>query len=83
MCASNYFPDLRWSWDQSKGHVHVYCKILWEHKYKPKYTQICNYFISKLYSLLFEDQAPCITEQAQALIGSLGNWYFTHGSSET
>jgi hypothetical protein len=46
MCANLEFPSLEWKWEPSLPSVHVYCKMLWENKYKEYYDQICNKFIS-------------------------------------
>ena len=42
MCANIKYPSLGWKWDPSLPLVHVYCKMLWDNKYKEDYELICN-----------------------------------------
>ena len=42
MCASLDFPSLGWNWESNLPSIYVYCKMLWENKYKEDYDLICN-----------------------------------------
>ena len=77
MCASLEFPSLRWKWEPSLPSVHVYCKMLWENKYKEDYDQICNKFFPTLYETLFGEETPCLSPTGQAMVKEIGVWYMT------
>ena len=77
MCASLEFPSLEWKWESSLPSVHVYCKMLWENKYKEDYEQICNKFFPTLYETRFGEEIPCLSLAGQALVKELGDWYMT------
>ena len=59
--ANLEFPSLEWKWESSLPSVHVYCKMLWENKYKEDYDQICNKFFPNLYETLFGEETPCLS----------------------
>jgi hypothetical protein len=61
MCANIEFPSLVWKWEPSFPSVHVYCKMLWENKYKEDYDQICNKFFPTLYQTLFGEETSCLS----------------------
>ena len=42
MCASIKFPSLGRKWEPNLPSVYVYCKMLWQRKYKEDYELICN-----------------------------------------
>ena len=77
MCANLEFPSLKWKWELTLPLVHVYCKMLWENKYKEDYDQICNKFFPTLYQTLFEEETPCLSPEVQAIVKELGDWYMT------
>lgn len=77
MCASLEFPSLKWKWEPSLPLVHVYCKMLWENKYKEDYDQVCNKFFPTLYETLFGEETPCLSPAGQAMVKELGDWYMT------
>ena len=77
MCASLEFSSLEWKWEPSLPSVHVYCKMLWENKYKEDYDQICNKFFPSLYETLFREEIPCLSLARQASVKELGDWYMT------
>ena len=77
MCASIEFPSLRWKWEPSLSSVHVYCKMLWENKYKDDYEWICNGLFSKQYQVLFDEEAPCMSPKGQKIVKEYSDWYMT------
>jgi hypothetical protein len=58
ICASLEFPSLGSKWESSMPSIHVYCKMLWETKYKEDYEMICNKLFATLYQVLFGEEAP-------------------------
>jgi hypothetical protein len=58
--------------------IHVYYHILWEHKFKIHYTNICEKFIAPMYKIIFCKLARCMTEKAMQAIGEVGDWYVTN-----
>ena len=77
MCASLEFPLLERKWEPSFPSVHVYCRMLWENKYKEDYDQICNKFFPTLYETLFGEEIPCLSSAGQAMVKELRDWYMT------
>ena len=71
MCANIEFPSLEWKWEPSLPSVHVYCKMLWENKYKEDYDQICNKFFPTLSQTLFEEETPCLSPKGQTIVKEL------------
>ena len=71
MCASLEFPSLEWKWEPSLPSVHVYCKMLWENKYKEDYDQIYNTLFPTLYETLFGEETPCLSLVGQAMVKEL------------
>jgi hypothetical protein len=33
MCIAHKYPNMGWSWLLVDATIHIYCKVLWEHKY--------------------------------------------------
>jgi hypothetical protein len=64
-----------WSWQPSDLTIHVYCKVLWEHKYLIGYQKICEHFLASLYEFIFLTTPPCMTDKAIAVIRRIGDWY--------
>lgn len=77
MCANMEFPSLWWKWEPSLLSVHVYCKMLWEEKYKQHCELICNGLFSTLYQVLFGEEAPCLSLEGQKIVKKYGDWYMT------
>ena len=77
MCASLEFPCLGWKWEPNLLSVHVYCKMLWENKYKEDYELICNELFSTLYQVLFSEEAPCLSPEGKKIVKENGDWYMT------
>ena len=68
MRASLEFPSLKWKWEPILPSVHVYCRMLWENKYKEDYDKICNKFFPTLYETLFGEETPCLSLVGKALV---------------
>ena len=79
MCASRENPSLGWRWEPNLPSIHVYCKMLWENKYKEDYKWICNGFFSTLYQVLFGEEAPCLSLEGKKLVKEYRDWYITPG----
>ena len=77
MCANIEFPSLEWKWESSLPSIHVYCKMLWENKYKVDYDQIYNKVFPTMYQILFGEEAPCLSPKGQAIVKEYGDWYMT------
>ena len=77
MCANLEFPSLEWKWEPSLPSIHVYCKMLWENKYKEDYDQVCNKVFPTLYQVLFGEETPCLSTKGQAIVKEFGDWYMT------
>jgi hypothetical protein len=63
-------------WKPLDPTIHIYCKILWEHKYRTKYQKICEQFLSLLYKFIFYAMTPCMTDKEIVVIRRIENWYF-------
>ena len=77
MCASLEFPSLGRKWESNFPSIHVYCKMLWEIKYKEDYKVICNKLFPTLYQVLFSQEAPCLSPEGHKLVKEYGDWYMT------
>jgi len=77
MCASIEYPTLGWIWEANLPSIHVYCKMLWENKYKEDYEWICNELFSRLYQVLFGEVAPCLSPEGHKLFKEYGDCYMT------
>jgi hypothetical protein len=44
MCICHQYPNMAWDWQSTDPLVHIYCKVLWEHKYRTNYHRIYDYF---------------------------------------
>ena len=53
ICASIEYPSLGWKWNPNLLLIHVYCKMLWEDKYKENYERICNGLFAPIHYILF------------------------------
>ena len=54
MCASREYISLGWRWNPDLLSIHVYCKMLWENKYKEDYELICNELFTTIYRIVFD-----------------------------
>ena len=77
MCANIEYPYLGWRWEPNLLSVHVFCKMLWENKYKDDYEWICNVLFSTLYQVLFGEEAPCLSPKGKKIFKEYGDWYMT------
>ena len=77
LCASLEFPSLGWKWESNLSSIHVYCKMLWETKYKEDYELICNILFPTLYQVLFSEEEPCLSPEGQKIMKEYEDWYMT------
>ena len=77
MCASRDYPSLGWKWKSHLLSIHVYCKMLWENKYKEDYEFICNELFCTIYQVFFGEEAPCVSPKGQNIVKEYGDWYMT------
>ena len=77
MCANIEFPSIGWKWEPNLLLVHVYCKMLWENKYKEDYELICNGLFSTLYQVVFGEEASYLSPEGQKIVKEYGAWYMT------
>ena len=77
MCDSREYPSLGWKWKSDLPSIHVYCKMLWENKYKEDYELICNGLSVTIYQILFGEEAPCLSPKGQRIVKEYGDWYMT------
>ena len=77
MCASKEYPTLGWRWEPNLPSIHVYCKMLWETKYKEDYEWICNELFSTLFRVIFGEEAPCPSPEGNKLVKEYIDWYMT------
>jgi hypothetical protein len=75
LCNTNIFACINFSWHYLEAHVHLYCHILWDNKYKRSYTNICDFFLVQLYYLIFYRECPRLPDDSKKLISHIGNWY--------
>ena len=75
ICASREYPSLGWKRDPCLPSIHVYCKMIWENKYKEDYERIFNGLFAPIYHILFREEAPCISLEGHVVTQKYGNWY--------
>ena len=68
MCANREYPSLGWKWNRSLSSIHVYCKMLWENKYKEDYERICNELFAPIYHILFGKESPCLSLEGHEIV---------------
>jgi hypothetical protein len=56
MCVAHQYLKMGWAWQLTDPSIHIYCKVLWEHKYRTKYHKICEHFFAPLYEFIFVHQ---------------------------
>lgn len=81
VCASNSFVGMGCTRSPNQPLVHVYCKVLWEHKYMHNYPDICDQFHSLVYELIFCKQHPRLTNEAIEVLKIIGDWYMYERST--
>jgi hypothetical protein len=75
ICSSVQFIDLRWNWDQDQPPMHVYCSELWNINYKRYFYDICNYFLTPLYTIIYEFPRHIISIEARTGMKGVADWY--------
>ena len=76
-CSSREYPSLGWKWESNRLSIHVYCKMLWENKYKEDYEFICNGLFSTIYQVLFGEEALCLSLEGQKIVKEYEDVYMT------
>lgn len=64
-----------WAWSISNIPVQVYCKDLWEKKYKRQYANICYHFFAQAFELILGKPAPRLSDEAMQVLSNIGDWY--------
>ena len=77
MCASQEYDSLGWRWNADLSSIHVYCKMLWENKFKEDYELMCNGLFATIYQILFGEEASCLSPEGQRIVKEYGNGYMT------
>ena len=77
MCAIQEYPYLGWKWKPDLPSIHVYCKMLWENKYKEYYELIYNGLFVTIYQILFGEESPCLSSERKNIVKEYGDWYMT------
>jgi hypothetical protein len=81
MCIAHQYPKMGWAWKPTDPTIHIYCKVLWEHKYRQEYHKICEHFLAPLYEFIFCMPTPCMIDKALVVIRRIGDWYLMdHGT---
>jgi hypothetical protein len=75
ICSSTPFPNLGWNWDMDHPHVHVYCSELWDIKYKRYFYDICDHFLSPLYTISFWFLRYRISNESRYGMKGIVDWY--------
>ena len=55
--------------------VHVYCSELWDSNFKKQLNAIHDDFMGPLYSIIFNQIAPRLSNEARETINIIGDWY--------
>jgi len=49
VCVYHEYPKIGWEWQPIDLPIHIYCKVIWEHKYKKKYHNFFYHFLVPLF----------------------------------
>ena len=77
MCANIEYPSLQWKWEAILLSIHVYCKMIWENKYKEDYELIYNGLFYIHYQPLFGEESPFMSAKGKNIVKEYGDWYMT------
>jgi hypothetical protein len=75
VCSSIPFPNLGWNWDLDHPPVHVYCSEIWDINYKSHFYDICDNFLSPLYTIIFGFPRYKISSEAREGMKGIVDWY--------
>ena len=75
ICSSIQFPNLRWNWDQDQPPMHVYFFELWKINYKRYFYDICDYFLSPIYTVIYGFPRHIISSEPRARMKGIVDWY--------
>jgi hypothetical protein len=74
MCVFHQYPKMGWKWKPSNETIHIYCKVILDHKYMMKYRNICEHFLDPLYMFIFFTLSPCMTNREITFIKRIMDW---------
>jgi hypothetical protein len=70
-----------WKWNPSNETIHIYYKVIWEHKYMKEYQKIFQNFLSPFYKFILCTPTSCMTKKEINVIKRIGYWYLMdHGT---
>jgi hypothetical protein len=72
MCASQEYPSLGWRWKSDLLSIHVYCKMLWQNKYKVDYELIYSELFATIYQILLGEESPCLSPKGKKIVKEYG-----------
>jgi hypothetical protein len=75
VCASRKYPSLGWKLKFGLPSIHIYCKMLWENKYREDYGLICNGLFSTIYQVLFGEEASFLSPEVRKIVKEYGDQY--------
>ena len=73
MCAIREYPSLGWRWKLDLPSINVYCKMLWENKYKEDYELICKELFYAIYQILFREESRCLSPKGKKIVKEYGD----------
>eukprot|EP00253_Pinus_taeda_P019687 PITA_19687 len=66
ICYVSKFPTMGWKWTtQDSLPIHVYHKVLWDSQFAPHFYQICHELILPLYRMMYDEEPPRCSLEAQ------------------
>ena len=71
------FPGLKCIWDRERMPVYATYRPLWAHQYHSHYREVCEHFIMTLYTLIFQKECDCMSEEAMQAIGEYADYFLT------
>ena len=70
------FPIMGWKWTtQDPLPIHVYHKVLWDSQFVPHFYQICHGLILTLYRIMYDEDPPRCSPEAQIDIIPVARWF--------
>lgn len=81
ICAQQQFPGMGWTWTPLEEVVNVYCKLLSKCSYRGVMTRLSDHFIAPLYKMIFEQDLPCMSQEAMQALLNIADWYASLGGT--
>ena len=66
------YPNLGWNWTLSAPPVPIYHAEMWDTNYVPRFYDICEKFLGRIYFLIFKKEALAFSTKAKNLIATMG-----------